>query len=580
MIQLRHVSKRFRLYDGPRQRLMAWFGMSGGARDFWALRDVTLNVPEGRTVGIVGPNGAGKSTLLKLIAGTLIPTEGSIDVQGRVAALLELGTGFHPEFTGRQNIHVNGRLLGLSSEELAAAERDIVAFSELGPFIDQPIRTYSSGMVVRLGFSIAAASRPDVLIVDEALSVGDARFSQKCIRRMKDFRESGCTILFVSHDANAVSALCDEAVLLDRGGVVSRGPAQDVLEQYGALLAAKGEGNVEMAVQWTADGRAGTDAPKRSGTFHALVAKVALLDATGRAVESVVAGEHCTIRVRIVFFGRVSNPTAGVLIRDHLGTDVFGTNTALMGMALGDFEPGESVDLDVRMPLTIGEGDYSIAVAVHRDETHLDECYDWTDRAAAFRVAAPPDKRGYGRVLLKPEWSASRAAEARTAEEALAAVFPNLPNPLLPGEVLPSPFLSGFGAVEGGEECAFRWMGGRGVFVFRPESDRVAIAVVTPPEDDGDKAVAASLACVGLGDCGRAEIQGRYAVLEFVLPENAMGVARLFELAVDRVWREAGGAQRELGLAVYAVASLKKGEPAPAWDAMTRSKSSATSSAC
>ncbi len=579
MIQLRHVSKRFRLYEGPRQRLMAWLGLPSGARDFWALRDISLHVPEGRTVGIIGPNGAGKSTLLKLMTGTLIPTEGEIDVKGRVAALLELGTGFHPEFTGRQNIHINGRLLGLSNEELAAAERDIVAFSELGPFIDQPIRTYSSGMVVRLGFSIAAASRPDVLIVDEALAVGDARFSQKCIRRMKDFRESGCTILFVSHDAHAVTTLCDEAVLLDQGCVVSRGPARDVLEQYGALLASKGEGNVEMSVHWTGRGDIESEVPRRSGTFHAMVANVELVDAKDNVTDSVTSGECCTIRVRVVFLGRVSAPTVGVLIRDHLGTDVFGTNTALLGLELGDFEPGEILDLSLCLPLPLGEGDYSLTVAVHQDETHLQECYDWTDRAAAFRVLPPKDKRGYGRVQLHPEATAQRPAEANSAADAIAAVFPKLPNPLRPGDAIPTPFLSGFGVIEGEADVMFRWMAKRGVFAFRPETERLVIAVVAPPAEESDSAIRVTLSCVGNGECGHAELTEQYAVLDFVLPRDATDAPRLFELAVDRVWREPGGAQRELGLAVYVVASLQKGEPLPTWDAMTRSKSLATSSA-
>jgi len=230
MISLRQVSKVFRLYNNPTDRLMEWVLPVKRHQEFHALRDITLEIPKGRTIGLIGQNGAGKSTLLKLITGTLLPTYGTMEIRGRVAALLELGTGFHPEFTGRQNIYVNGQLLGMSREELVKLEPEIIAFTELGPFIDQPVRTYSSGMVLRLGFSIAAAMNPELLIIDEALSVGDARFSQKCIRRIREFRDEGTTILFVSHDPGAVTTLCDEAVLLERGAVRSRGLPKDILE--------------------------------------------------------------------------------------------------------------------------------------------------------------------------------------------------------------------------------------------------------------------------------------------------------------------------------------------------------------
>lgn len=575
MIAIRNLGKRFRLYDGPGQRALSWLGLPTRSREFWALRGVDLDVPSGRTFGIVGANGAGKSTLLKLVAGTLVPTEGDIRTEGRVAALLELGTGFHPEFTGRQNIRINGRLLGMTPEEIAESEREIVAFSELGEFVDQPIRTYSSGMVVRLGFSIAAASRPGVLIVDEALAVGDARFSQKCIRRIREFREAGCTILFVSHDAHAVTTLCDEAVLLDGGRVAARGAPSEVLEHYGALLAAKGEGNAEMTVRWAV----AEDAPRRSGTFRALVSGVEMLDADGRASDSFEAGATATIRVNILFLARVANPTVGFLLRDHLGTDVFGSNTSVAKLALGVFAPGDVLTLDVRVPLEIGEGEYSLTVAVHQDETHLRECHDWADRIAAFRVRAPRARTGYGRALLRPEWSSERGRAAEGWQSAVEAMFPALPDPLDADESAPSPFLGGFGPVEGGDGAKFRWMGAQGVVAIRPAHARLAVAVVLPPHEDAARPVRVSASIAGGETLGAVETRDRYAVLEYRFPADALGRATLLEIAVDRVWREAGGLARELGLAVYSIRTLAAEEAVPTWDAMTRSTSSATSSA-
>ncbi|GEM_PF-72031 len=491
MIRIHNVSKQFRLYSRPSDRILEWIGRSPRHRVFWALKDLNLDVPSGRSMGIIGPNGAGKSTLLKIVTGTLAPTTGTIEARGRVAALLELGTGFHAEFTGRQNVRVNARLLGLSPEEIAAREPEIIAFSELGPFIDQPIRTYSSGMVMRLGFSIAAAVDPDVLIVDEALSVGDAHFSQKCIRRIRQFREKGATILFVSHDPGAVLSLCDEAVLLDAGIVAARGEPQMVLEQYNALLARRGEGNVEMTVRFAAPadgGASGEEAARRSGTFQALVTGARWLAAPGggcacaqnpRApLQTLVSGQRAVLEIDVLFLAPVSDPTVGFLIRDRLGQDIYGSNTRRRGIALGNFQPGERLRLRIEMELPLGYGDYTLTTAVHRDETHLQECFDWTDRGLSFHVAWDSANPGYGLIGLRPEWETQRsdAAELATAG-ALDKVFRGLPESFAAdcgagavGEsaIIPPPFLHGFYGVEhDGAGRAFRWTSEEAIFVAR-----------------------------------------------------------------------------------------------------------------
>lgn len=226
------VGKMYQLYDTPRERFKALITGRGRSRDHWALQGVSLHLKRGQCLGVVGDNGAGKSTLLKLLAGTLQPSHGHLKIEGRVTAILELGAGFHPDFTGRENLHFGGSLIGLSEEELVRIEPAIIAFSELGEAIDRPVKTYSSGMVVRLAFSLVTAVEPDVLIIDEALSVGDQHFQKKCIERIDSFKQSGCTILFCSHSLYHVRHICDSTLWLDAGGVRALGPTDAVLAEY------------------------------------------------------------------------------------------------------------------------------------------------------------------------------------------------------------------------------------------------------------------------------------------------------------------------------------------------------------
>ncbi|MEQ8822439.1 MAG: ABC transporter ATP-binding protein [Sumerlaeia bacterium] len=585
MIELEGVSKRFRLYRKPLDRISDWMGWRARYQDFWALSGIDLRVPSGRAFGIVGPNGAGKSTLLKIITGTLIPTAGDVRVEGRVAALLELGTGFHGEFTGRQNIWINGQLLGLSHDEIAEQERDIIAFSELGRFIDQPLRTYSSGMVVRLGFSVAAATNPDVLIIDEALSVGDARFAQKCIRRIRQFRENGATILFVSHDPNAVLALCDEAVLLDQGQIANRGTPSDVLEHYNALLATRGAGNVEMSVRWASSSDADRSAPRRSGTFQALITGLDVLDDHGDPAEVFAVGATMRLRIRAVSLAPISNPTIGFLIRDRLGMDVFGTNTARMGLELGDFSPGEAVTLTCRVPLDIGDGDYSITVAIHSEDTHLEDCYDWTDNGAAFRVVPVEEKDWHGVAHLKPILQAIRDPQTPGAlSAALAQVFPSAPDPLSaqPEPGAPNPFLSGFFSIEG-HDPPLRWTGPRATFVMAPRAPRLALALGIHGREAG-AALTVRLAVAVTGWEQEWTATEELSVLTAELPPDSVGAPVLFELSIDPPFvpgdeGDAGNPPRTLGAAFYGARTLDEWETAPEWPAMIQSCCSRTSNA-
>jgi len=381
------LGKSYRRYARPWHRLCEW--AAGGRlvwhETFWALRGITFSVGSGESVGIIGLNGAGKSTLLKILTGTTQPTEGQVQLGGRVAALLELGMGFHPDFSGRQNVMMAGQLMGLPVREIARLMPDIEAFAEIGEYIDQPIRTYSTGMGVRLAFSVATAARPEVLILDETLSVGDAYFQHKCIRRIKEFQEARTTILLVSHDPTAVKTLCGRALLLDGGRLIQDGPPDLVLDRYNALIA-KREANQEILQAEAASGRMTT----RSGTFEARIAAIDLLDADGRPARAFAVGERARIRARVEFTSALVAPTVGILIRDRVGNDVFGTNSFHLAPIEGTYEPGEEMTVDFDIQLNLGVGGYTLTAAVHSDATHLVNNYDWWDKVIGFQILPGP----------------------------------------------------------------------------------------------------------------------------------------------------------------------------------------------
>ena len=407
-IVVSNLGKSYRRYARAWHRLGEWG--SGGRlvwhEAFWVLRGITFSVASGESVGIIGLNGAGKSTLLKILTGTTQPTEGQAQTGGRVAALLELGMGFHPDFTGRQNALMAGQLLGLPLREIAALMPGIEAFAEIGEYVDQPIRTYSTGMVVRLAFSVATAARPEILILDETLSVGDAYFQHKCIRRIKEFQDAGTTILFVSHDPEAVKTLCGRALLLDGGRLIQDGPPDRVLDYYNALIA-KREANQEILQAEAAGGRTTT----RSGTFEARIAEIDLLDAEGRPARAFSVGDRGRIRARVRFASAVRAPTIGILIRDRIGNDVFGTNSFHVAPPDGVYEPGEVLTADFDLPLNLGPGTYTLTVAVHSDATHLVDNYDWWDKVIAFEIVPGSEPAFIGTTWLPVRLHVDRRAQ-------------------------------------------------------------------------------------------------------------------------------------------------------------------------
>ncbi|MBU9364704.1 ABC transporter ATP-binding protein [Burkholderia multivorans] len=381
-ITVNNVGKAYKQYPTRWSRLVEWMDPRRRPHHtlHWVLRDVNFTVPAGEALGIIGINGAGKSTLLKMIVGTTQPTVGSVTMTGRVAALLELGMGFHPDFTGRQNVMMAGQLLGYSVDELLTLMPEIEAFAEIGEYIDQPVRVYSSGMQVRLAFSVATARRPDVLIVDEALSVGDAYFQHKSFDRIREFRKLGTTLLIVAHDKAAIQAICDRAILLNAGRLEMEGPPEAVMDYYNAMLADRKDHDVRQ--EKLENGAVQTI----SGTGEAVIDSVELLDESGQPIEVAGVGQPVALRVKVTCVEAIPELVVGYMIKDRLGQTVFGTNTYHLKQVLVDLPKGRSVELRFEFKANLGVGSYSVAVALHTGDAHLANNYQWRDRALVFNV--------------------------------------------------------------------------------------------------------------------------------------------------------------------------------------------------
>lgn len=419
VIRVRDVGKCYRMHERPVHRL--WHALTGGknnaGKEFWALRGADFSIQRGQTVGIIGRNGSGKSTLLQMIAGTLAPSEGSIEVKGRVAALLELGSGFNPEFTGRENVHLNATILGLRRDQIEARIDSILAFADIGEFIDQPVRSYSSGMSVRLAFAVIAHVDADILIIDEALAVGDAFFSQKCMRFLRDFQKRG-TLLFVSHDAAAVVNLCERAIWLEHGRTRLQGPAAEVLEAYMAeqhVASRRGTDAAQIHVSGRRQRRSVADAAdfrqqqrleqgicNRIAVFEfdpdnasaefgaggARIHEVILEDENAAGLSLLEGGERVRLRVRVEVLQALEKLIVGFYVKDRLGQRLFGDNTFLaMLKAPVGAQTGEWIEarFDFRMPI-LPSGSYMVDVAVASGEQDDHTQQHWIHDALEFRA--------------------------------------------------------------------------------------------------------------------------------------------------------------------------------------------------
>jgi len=400
-LRVESVSKRYRIYERPNDRLreMLTRGHWKRHREFWALKEISFEIEAGTATGIIGPNGSGKSTLLQIMTGTLEPTHGTVWHEGRIAGLLELGAGFNSEFTGIENIFMNAALMGFSRSETEALLPEIERFAEIGPFIHQPVKTYSSGMYVRLAFSVAISASPQILIIDEALAVGDAVFQHRCMRRIKELKESGVTIFFVSHDPAAIRYLCSRAILLNAGRMVADGKPVDVLNRYQKLIMEREEAfEAEQSDDPASAGESSSDGkPKylplsytyRHGDGSAEVVSIELLDATHSRVEIVETGVPVSVRIRVLFHKDIKNPVFGFLIRNRHGVQVYGTNTEQQQLSLGEVAKGELVEVAFSFECWLGTDTYSISCAAHSSAIFEEGIgYDWLDGALFFRVTS------------------------------------------------------------------------------------------------------------------------------------------------------------------------------------------------
>lgn len=423
-VEVSNVSKIYKVYDRPYLRILET--LSGHRKSYHftseALKNVSLKIPRGEVFGIVGRNGSGKSTLLQIIASVLQPTSGSVVVNGRVSALLELGSGFNPDFTGFENVYLYGSILGMPKEEITRKLPEIVGFAKIGEYVNLPLKTYSSGMIVRLAFATAVAVEPEILIVDEALAVGDAAFQHECVLRMRKIIKSGATVLFVSHDLSAVKMLCQRAVLLNKGEVVIEGDAETVAKEYHRRLFHEEieEGAVSKGSDFTfpsstprSVGRTNESStqstasyPTRAalrafdertksnqfGSGEASILYCELLDENQEPTTSVEYREMCTVRIFVRFHHAVQSAVVGFVLRNSKGVDIITSNTHIEGYNLTDLRPGDVRAVDFSFRNTLKDDHYSVNPAVCNEEYfHQARPFHWIDNALVFRTGKPRD---------------------------------------------------------------------------------------------------------------------------------------------------------------------------------------------
>jgi len=394
VLEVKNVTKVYKIYDNNFNRLKEIFINKKCHKEFIANKDISFELYEGETLGIIGVNGAGKSTILKQIAGVIEPTSGEIVRHGRVTALLELGTGFNDELTGRENISLNGTLIGMTHKECIEKENDIIEFSELGNYIDEPIKTYSSGMKMRLAFSIAIFSQPQILIVDEALSVGDAHFGAKCTRALRERKKENMSIIYVSHDLNSLKLLCDRVILLNHGEMAKVGNPEDVINAYNFLIAKLNDKEEKIEIK--------NHAKSSFGTFDVEIIEASII---GKKSQSniISSGEDAIIEVKVNSKIDIGDMTLGFLIKDKYGQDIFGTNTFHHNLPIS-FKKNSFNTFIIDLPLAIGTGKYSLSVAIHTKDTHLEHCSHWLDDACDFEVAGVIGNMFIGLCRLEPQF--------------------------------------------------------------------------------------------------------------------------------------------------------------------------------
>lgn len=364
-IQVKHLDKMYKLYNKPSDRLRETLGFKVPVREHYALRDVNFQVERGETVGIIGTNGSGKSTILKIITGVLNPTAGEVKVDGRISALLELGAGFNMEYTGIENVYLNGTMMGFSKEEVDARLQDILDFADIGDFVYQPVKSYSSGMFVRLAFAVAINIDPEILIVDEALSVGDVFFQAKCYRKFEEFKKMGKTILFVSHDLSSISRYCDRVILLNKGVKLEEGSPKQMVDMYKQLLVGQDpakaeEKKEEQKESWSQQFQVNPNMLEY-GTKLAEIVDFAVLDDKDRCTNTIEKGSSFRIRMKVVFHQDIQEPIIAYTFKDIKGTEITGTNTLFEKKSVEHSQTGDSCTVTFEQEMFLQGGEYLLS---------------------------------------------------------------------------------------------------------------------------------------------------------------------------------------------------------------------------
>ena len=421
-IQVKHLDKMYKLYNKPSDRLKEALGFKVPVREHYALRDVSFEVKRGETVGIIGTNGSGKSTILKIITGVLNPTGGEVVVDGRISALLELGAGFNMEYTGIENVYLNGTMMGFSREEIDARLQDILDFADIGDFVHQPVKAYSSGMFVRLAFAVAINIDPEILIVDEALSVGDVFFQAKCYRKFEEFKKMGRTILFVSHDLSSISKYCDRVYLLNQGNILGEGSPKAMIDTYKRVLVGQYDGpesvgeetasllddeDLQRAAAQKADEK-GTDASQASmeakgqnpnaleyGTKQAQIEEFYITDDRGVPTNAILKGSMFTIHMRVRFMDHIPAPIFAFSVKNVIGVEITGTNTMIEKAFLDSVEPGEVKNVTFTQKMNLQGGEYLLSLGVTGYNQDTFEVYHRLYDALNITVVSDKNTVGY-----------------------------------------------------------------------------------------------------------------------------------------------------------------------------------------
>ena len=403
ILSVQNICKTYLDYESNFKRFASWFSKNKEEKNVkTVLKDVSFDVGAGEVVGLIGQNGAGKSTLLKIISRTLKPSSGRVTSGAKISSILELGMGFHGDLTGRQNAYQSCSLMGYSKEQIDEIITYIADFAEIGEYFDYPVRIYSSGMQMRLAFSVVTANRPDILIIDEALSVGDVYFQHKSFDKIKEFKSLGTTLIIVSHDSGAIKSICDRVILLEKGQILKDGEPEAVLDYYNALISKKQD--VQISQVALENGKTATI----SGNKKACIKNVEILDASGKKIQNLEVGKKIKLKVTVQANENLPSLVLGYQIKNRFSQVVYGTNTYHLKQALKNLKKGEEYDFSFEFDANLGVGSFSVTLALHDSDNHLQNNYEWRDNAIIFNVVNFSKPDFVGLAYLEPSLEIKR----------------------------------------------------------------------------------------------------------------------------------------------------------------------------